>query len=220
MDKNLYNNSDKDCTRIPKVVVKRLAKYYSALEKYISIGEENISSQNLADEVHVKASQLRKDLAYFGEFGTRGKGYDIAYLHDKIGEILGLESEWPIILAGMGHLGYALAAYKGLGIRGFRITGIFESDIKKIGKTVHGAKVYHIDELPRVVRENSVRIGVITVPAEAAQEVCDLMIESGIEAILNFAPVNLKSNKPVFIERVDISGELSTLSHLLTYHRS
>jgi len=219
MYKNIYENTEKECPRIPKVVIKRLAKYYSALEKYMTGKMDSISSQNLADEVHVKASQLRKDLAYFGEFGTRGKGYDIAYLHDKIGEILGLASEWSIVLAGMGHLGYALAAYKGLGNRGFKIAGIFESDIKKIGKTVHGAKVYHIDELPRVVRENSVKIGVITVPAEAAQEVCDLMIESGIKAILNFAPVNLKSNKPVFIERVDISGELSTLSHMLTYHR-
>ena len=217
LDEPVYG--DKDYSRIPKVVIKRLAKYYSALDKLASAKIDSVSSQHLAEEVNVKASQLRKDLAYFGEFGTRGKGYNVTYLHDKIREMLGLENEWPIVLAGMGHLGYALAAYKGIRTMRFRIVGIFESDIKKIGKTVHGAKVYHIDELPRVARENSVKIGIITVPAEAAQDVCSLMVEAGIKAILNFAPVNLKTKKPVFIERVDISGELSTLSHLLTYQQ-
>lgn len=211
-------NHETDYSRIPKVVIKRLAKYHSVLEKLENEGIKNISSQHLAEEVNLKASQLRKDLAYFGEFGIRGKGYDVSYLHAVIGDILGLKKDWLVVLAGLGHLGYAIVSYRGLEKKGFKIVGIFENDPKKIGRTLRGIRIYPINELVRVVKENQVKIGIITVPAGAAQEVCDAMVEGGIKAILNFAPVTLNPKKPVFIESVDISGELSILSHYLTFH--
>jgi redox-sensing transcriptional repressor len=212
------NNDDRDFSLIPRVVVKRLFKYYSALDHLIKRGVKNVSSQHMSEDVNVKASQLRKDLAYCGEFGTRGKGYDVIYLHDKIGEILGLKNEWEYVMAGLGRLGKALVSYEGIMRRGFKIKAIFDIDPAKIGKRVNNINVYHIDQMPEVVGELNVKIGMITVPADAAQYVCDKMVESGIEAMLNFAPVSLKPKKPVFIERVDISRELVTLSHYLSFH--
>ena len=213
------NNNVKDYSQIPRVVIKRLFKYHSALELLIKSGVMNISSQHMSEDVHVKASQLRKDLAYCGEFGTRGKGYDVAFLHEKIGEILGLKTEWQYVMAGFGRLGKALASYEGIMRRGFKIKAIFDIDSSKIGKRVNNVLVYHIEDLPEVVSELDVKIGMITVPADAAQFVCDKMVESGIDAILNFAPVMLNPKKHVFIEKVDISRELVTLSHYLTFHQ-
>jgi len=218
MSNHKTKNALRDYSHIPKVVIKRLSKYHSVLEKLDTEGIKNVSSQNLSHEVHVKASQLRKDLAYFGEFGTRGKGYDVSYLHGVIGDILGLKKEWAVVLAGLGHLGYALVSYRGLEKKGFKIAGIFESDPKKIGRNVHGMRIYSIDDIGRVVKDSDVKIGIITVPVDAAQKVCDAMVDAGIKAILNFAPVILHPRKPIFVEIVDISGELSILSHYLTFH--
>ncbi|MFH1515443.1 MAG: redox-sensing transcriptional repressor Rex [bacterium] len=213
---NEINN--RDFSKIPKVVIKRLFKYHSALEKLIIDGISNVSSSELSDDVNVKASQLRKDLAYCGEFGTRGKGYEVSYLHDKLSEILGLQMEWNYILAGLGRLGRALVNYKGLVSRGFKIKAIFDISAEKIGQPYHDIMVYHIDEMQSVIQDMDIRIGLITVPADAAQSVCDKMVEAKISAILNFAPVLLKTKDKVFIERVDISREMVTLSHYLSHH--
>ena len=213
---NELNN--RDFTKIPRVVIKRLFKYHSALENLIIDGIGNVSSSELSDDVHVKASQLRKDLAYCGEFGTRGKGYEVTYLHEKLSEILGLQMEWNYILVGLGRLGRALVNYKGIVRRGFTIRAIFDRNPDKIGKQYHDIMVHHIDEMQTVVNDLDIKIGLITVPADSAQMVCDKMIESNISAILNFAPLLLKPMDNIFIERVDISREMVTLSHYLSHH--
>lgn len=210
--------NNRDYAKIPRVVVKRLFKYHSALENLIIDGVSNVSSNQLSEDVHVKASQLRKDLAYCGEFGTRGKGYEVSYLHDKLSEILGLQIEWNYILAGLGLLGRALVNYGGFFRRGFKIKAIFDTNSEKIGKPYHDIMVHHIDELLPVVKDLDIKIGLITVPTDSAQSVCDKMIEAEISAILNFAPVLLKPTDNIFIERVDISREMVTLSHYLSHH--
>jgi redox-sensing transcriptional repressor len=212
-------NDNRDFSQIPRVVIKRLFKYHSALENLLSKGTVNVSSKNLSEDVHVKASQLRKDLAYCGEFGTRGKGYDVTYLNGKLAEILGLQTEWNYILAGFGHVGTALVSYEGILRKGFKVKGIFDIDEKKIGQVFRGIEICDISKMPEIVREHNVQIGVITVPSDSGQSVCDKMIEAGITAILNFAPVFLKPKKSIFIERVDISRELVTLSHYLSHHK-
>jgi redox-sensing transcriptional repressor len=218
MPKHNEGNEERDFTKIPRVVIKRLFRYHSVLERLQESGVRNVSSLHLSEEIHVKASQLRKDLAYCGEFGTRGKGYEVEYLHAKLSKILGLETEWPFVLAGLGRVGYALANYPGIMRRGFKLKGIFDIDKSKIGTTVNGVKIMHPDDMAKIVKQHGVKIGLIIVPAEAAQEVCDMMVNAGIKAILNFAPTTLKTKKPIFIERVDISRELVTLSYYLTYH--
>lgn len=218
MKPNKANSDERDYTKIPRVVIKRLFRYHSALEKLILEDVQCISSQYLSDEVNVKASQLRKDLAYCGEFGTRGKGYDVIYLHNKLSDILGLKTEWPYIIVGFGRIGHAMANYPGILRRGFILKGVFDIDESKIGTKARGIKVMHLDSMSEVVEKHDVKIGLITVTAESAQEVCDLMVDAGIKAILNFAPSLLKPKKPVFIEKVDISRELVSLSHYLTYH--
>lgn len=213
-------NDNRDFSQIPRVVIKRLFKYHSALENLLSKGTVNVSSKNLSEDVYVKASQLRKDLAYCGEFGTRGKGYDVTYLNDKLAEILGLQTEWNYILVGFGHVGNALVSYEGILRRGFTVKGIFDVDEKKIGQVFRGIEISDLSRMPEIVKEHNVQIGVITVPSESGQSVCDRMIDAGITAILNFAPVLLKPKKPIFIERVDISRELVVLSHYLSYHKN
>jgi len=182
-------NDNRDFSQIPRVVIKRLFKYHSALENLLSKGTVKVSSKSLSADVHVKASQLRKDLAYCGEFGTRGKGYDVKYLNGKLAEILGLHTEWNYILAGFGHVGHAFVCYEGIFRKGFNVKGIFDIDEKKIGQVFRGIEICDISKMPEIVREHNVQIGVITVPFDSGQSVCDKMIEAGITAILNFAPV-------------------------------
>lgn len=212
-------NGNRDFSQIPRVVIKRLFKYHSALEHLMSKGIVNVSSRNLSEDVHVKASQLRKDLAYCGEFGTRGKGYNVIYLDNKLTEILGLQTEWNYILVGFGHVGHALVSYEGILRRGYKVKGIFDIDEKKIGQVFRGIEISDLSKMPEVVKEHNVQIGIITVPSESGQFICDKMVDAGITAILNFAPVLLKPKKSIFIERVDISRELVVLSHYLTYRK-
>jgi len=197
--------------KIPKPVSKRLSMYYRCLEKLKDEGIDVVSSKELAEKLDIKPSQVRKDLSYFGEFGKRGVGYHVDFLIENLEKILGIKEEWNIAIIGAGNIGKALSNYVGMREKGFKIVAVFDKDDGKVGKEIaEGIKVLHIKDLDRVVKEKNVKIGIIAVPASAAQEVAEALEKAGVSGILNFAPIKIKASIPV--EEVDISSSLRTLT--------
>jgi redox-sensing transcriptional repressor len=175
-------------------------------------GRTTVSSEALASAAGVGSAKLRKDLSHLGSYGTRGVGYDVAELVFQISRVLGLGQRWSVVLVGVGNLGQALAGYGGFDDRGFRIAALLDADASRVGDVVAGLPVRSIDELADVVRAEDVSIGVISVPAEAAQDVCDRLVAAGVRSILNFAPAVLQVPDGVDVRRVDLSNELQILS--------
>jgi redox-sensing transcriptional repressor len=180
-------------------------------------GEQIISSEGLAQLAGTNAAQLRKDLSYLGEFGTRGVGYEVDQLINEISKWLGLLRDRKVVIAGLGRLGGALVGYQGFSQRGFKIIGAFDSDPAKIGRTVDGIMIRHINELEEAVQDTpaGIDIGVIATQAPAAQGVADKMVASGIKAIINFAPITIEVPEDVVVRQVDLSVELQILSYYL-----
>jgi redox-sensing transcriptional repressor len=174
-----------------------------------------ISSQALAEQFHLNAAQIRKDLAYFGEFGVRGIGYYVAGLKAELQRILGLDREWPIAVVGFGNLGSALFHYKGFGRQGFRIAVIFDDDPLKIGRSVDGVPIAGMRDMARELRARGIQIAIVAVPADGAQGVTDQLVAAGVRAVLNFAPARLRVTREVRLKNVDLSIELETLSFYL-----
>ena len=202
--------------KIPESTAQRLSIYLRGLALFSELGTENISSDELGEYAGVNPAQVRKDLAYFGQFGVRGKGYLVRDLHSRIAGILGTDQAWKVALIGIGNLGKALASYRGFEKQGFYIKAIFDSDEKKYGKNYRGLQIYPMTDLAKVVQEESIRIGIIATPAETAQEVTDALIESGVGCILNFAPIRISVPKHIKLRYVDLSTELESLSFYLT----
>jgi len=199
------------------MTVRRLSVYSRCLVQLEEDGVKTVSSQELAARFHLNSAQVRKDLAYFGEFGIRGIGYDAASLRAEIQKILGLDREWKVVLVGYGNLGSALFHYRGFTRQGFRVAAIVDDDPAKIGRTVDGLVILGVGELPRIVRGQAIQIGVIAVPAEGAQPVADRLVAAGVRAILNFAPARVKVPREVRLQNVDLSIELEHLSFHLTH---
>lgn len=199
---------------LPRVAVPRFSTYLRCLDE-LGPGIEHISSDRLASLAGVSPAQLRKDLSYFGSYGVRGVGYRAGVLRDEIRRELGLTREWPWVLVGVGNLGRALAHYAGFAEQGFRLVGIFDIDPDKVGTMVAGQRVEPLESLARAVRARAARIAVIATPAEAAQGVANLLAESGIASILNFAPTILHVPDAVNVRRVDVSSELQVLAFFL-----
>jgi redox-sensing transcriptional repressor len=176
-------------------------------------GAVTVSSEGLAEAAGVNSAKVRKDLSYLGSYGTRGVGYDVAYLIHEVRRVLGLTQDWPVLIAGVGNLGHALARYKGFGERGFRIVALVDSDAVKVGERIGAAQVSHVDDMPALVREHGVAIGIISTPAGAAQEVADRMVAAGIRSILNFAPAVITVPPEVSLRKVDLSIELQILGY-------
>ncbi|PZS30075.1 MAG: redox-sensing transcriptional repressor Rex [Pseudonocardiales bacterium] len=197
---------------IPDATVARLPIYLRALHTLADAGQRTVSSEELATVAGVNSAKLRKDLSHLGSYGTRGVGYDVAVLVDTISQALGLTQRWAVALVGVGNLGHALAGYAGFASRGFRIAALLDADPDRVGERLHGMVVRHIDELPAVVAEGSVSIGVIATPANAAQDVCDRLVAVGVTSILNFAPCVLSVPDNVDVRKVDLSIELQILS--------
>jgi redox-sensing transcriptional repressor len=184
-----------------------------ALEKD---GYETISSKELAKREKLTPAQVRKDLSLFGSFGTRGLGYPVRQLMQQISEILGINRLWNVALIGVGNVGSALVSYKEFAKQGFVIKLIFDNDQRKIGSNHKGIVVSDTAELKRLLNEHDVSIIILTVPAAAAQSVCDEVVEAGIKAILNFAPVNLRVPDNVLLRNENMAIELEHLSFSLT----
>ncbi|HEV3474300.1 MAG TPA: redox-sensing transcriptional repressor Rex [Actinomycetota bacterium] len=196
---------------IPEATVGRLPVYLRALVDMAESGQSTISSEGLAEAAGVNSAKVRKDLSYLGSYGTRGVGYDVAYLIHQVRRELGLTQDWPVLIAGVGNLGHALANYKGFGERGFQVVALVDADRRKVGEVVGGVQVHSVDDMPALVRRHQVAIGIISTPAPAAQEVADRMVAAGIRSILNFAPAVITVPPEVSLRKVDLSIELQIL---------
>ncbi len=204
---------DRNRRRIPDATVSRLPVYLRILGEQAAEGVESTSSERLAELAGVNAAKVRKDLSYLGSYGTRGVGYEVAYLIYQIRRELGLTHDWPVVIVGAGNLGQALAGYAGFGERGFPVAGIVDVDESKVGSVLGGVRVRHIDELPQIVQTKRVNIGVIATPAHAAQEAADLLVQAGVTSILNFASIVLSVPRAIEVRKVDLAVELQILSY-------
>ena len=198
---------------IPEATVGRLPVYLRALVEMAETGVVTISSDTLADAAGVNSAKVRKDLSYLGSYGTRGVGYDVAYLIHQVRRELGLTQDWPVVIAGAGNLGHALSRYKGFAARGFRVASLVDVLPAKVGARVDGIPIEHVDDLEAIVRRDDVAIGVICTPAHAAQSVADRMVAAGIRSILNFAPAVISVPEHVSVRKVDLSIELQILAY-------
>ena len=200
----------------PEACVARLSLYVRELIRLSSQRVGYISSKQLAQQLGLTDAQVRRDLSYFGQFGTSGRGYEVQRLHDRLTAILGVSGRtWNVALAGVGNLGSALLAYRGFQERGFLFRVAVDSDPQKVGKAVSGLAVSPVQQLPSLVRRHDIQIGVIAVPVESAQMVCNQFVESGVRAIVNFAPVHLEVPSSVWLRVVDLAIELESLSFYL-----
>lgn len=202
--------------KIPEASIMRLSVYSRHLARLDQIGIVTTSSGEIAEGVGVSSAQVRKDLAYFGEFGTRGVGYNVKDLHHHILKILGLNNEWPVILIGAGNLGTALCLYRGFNERGFRIVGVFDSDINKQGQKVGDLAILPMEKLEQVIEEYEVKMGIVAVPSNFGQEIVNLMVKYGIKAILNFAPRAISVPDDVELRNVDLAVNLEVLTFKLS----
>jgi redox-sensing transcriptional repressor len=198
--------------RIPEATVVRLPVYQRILEELLRSGTTTVSSEILASMARVNAAKVRKDLSLLGSFGTRGAGYDAAFLIEQIDRELGLDREWPVIIVGIGNLGRALAHSQGFTSRGFRVTALFDVDPEVIGEEIDGVPVRHIDDLGPFAALHPVSIGIIATPAPAAQAVADRLVDADVRSVLNFAPRVLTVPSDVQLRYVDLSIELQVMS--------
>ncbi len=200
---------------IPRKAVYRLSVYFRGLQQLKANGIRTVSSEALARASGVKPTQLRKDLTYFGQFGTRGLGYDVGQLAQMISDVLGTTSLRPVILVGVGNLGLALLSYRGFQKEGFEIIAAFDlAPGRKRGKNIT-MPIHGLDQLPTVIRERDVKMAIITVPASAAQEVTNTLVQCGITGILNFAPLVLDVPERVVVNNVNLAIELENLSYFV-----
>src|SRR4051794_2992607 len=205
--------SNVSSTRIPEATVARLPVYLRALNAMSDAGTTTCSSLELATAAGVNSAKLRKDLSHLGSYGTRGVGYDVAYLRYQISREIGLTQDWPVVVVGIGNLGHALANYSGFSSRGFRTVALLDADGSRHGELVAGLEIRPFEDLRQVVADHGVGIGVIATPAIAAQAVADRMVECGIRSVLNFAPTILSVPEGVDVRRVDLSSELQILAY-------
>jgi redox-sensing transcriptional repressor len=199
----------------PDIVVARLPLYLRALAEMQSQGRQFTSSQEIGAALGIGSAQIRKDLSHFGEFGKQGMGYSVAELMARLRQILHIDREWPVVIIGAGLIGRAVANYSGFAHRGFRVTGVFDNDGGKLGERVGEHVVQHIDALADCVRSNGVRVAMISVPAAFAQTVAEVLVAAGIEAILNYAPVNLNVPANVRVENIDPVLHLQHMTYYL-----
>jgi len=198
--------------RIPEATVIRLPVYQRILEELLRSGTATVSSELLGEAAQVNAAKVRKDLSLLGSFGTRGAGYDVAFLVEQIDRQLGLDREWTVAIAGIGNLGRALARSQGFAARNFEVVALIDTDPAIIGERIDGVEVRHPDDLGAIAAVTPLAIGVITTPGPVAQRVADLLIDAGVRSLLNFAPRVLDVPSDVLLRYVDLSIELQVMS--------
>ena len=200
-------------TEIPRKTIYRLSIYLRCLARLRENGIGTVSSEALAKAAGVKSTQLRKDLACFGTFGTRGLGYDVAELSKKIAEELGTSRLQPVILVGAGHLGLALLSYRGFEKEGFEIVAAFDAEPGRKREKEIKQPIYGMDELPSFVKKQNVKMAILTVPADTAQDVANHLVRAGITGILNFSPIVLSVPEKLMVNNVNLAIELENLSY-------
>jgi redox-sensing transcriptional repressor len=204
-------NADK----IPDIIIGRLPIYLRALQRMAENGLQTTSSQELGDRVGISAAQIRKDISQFGEFGKQGTGYSIPFLMDKLREILKVDRIWDVALVGAGDVGHALGRYQGFKNRGFRIAMVFDNDPAKIGQQVGEFVIEDTTGMVERIREAGIKVAMLTVPAAAAQEVADKLIQAGVRAILNYAPIHLNVPAGVYVQHTDPVTHLQRMTYYL-----
>ena len=200
---------------IPDIVVGRMPTYLRALQRMSQGGRKVTSSQELGERLGISAAQIRKDLSQFGEFGKQGTGYNIEFLAEQIQSILKVDQVWDVAVIGAGDIGHALANYQGFTDRGFKITMIFDVDPNKIGKKLGTFTVLDGEKLVAEIRKAHIQIGMIATPAANAQDVADLLVEGGVKAILNYAPINLSVPEDVRVQYIDPVTHLQRMTYYL-----
>jgi redox-sensing transcriptional repressor len=196
--------------------IHRLSVYYRVLQSVEKEGYHTVSSKELAKREKLTPAQVRKDLSFFGSFGTRGLGYPVRELREKIAKILGVDRTWNVALVGVGNIGSALVSYKEFQRQGFHIKLLFDNDQRKIGSNHKGLEVKDIKDLERELKSNKIDIVILTVPSNTAQTLADDVQKAGVKAILNFAPINLRINDDVHLRPENMAMELEYLSFCLT----
>ena len=221
---NLVNRPNKrrqSPDQVSELTTNRLSIYLRCLNELDASGVQTISSQGLAEQFHLNAAQIRKDLAYFGEFGVRGVGYYVKELRRHLRQILGLDRRLRVAIVGAGNLGLALADYPGFRQEGFEIAALFDAANEKIGhESRGGVPIYDIHDLKKISKREAIRIAVIAVPAPSAQQVLNLVVAAGIKAVLNFSPGTLQAPSDVKLKSVDLTVSLESLSFYLAQGES
>lgn len=202
--------------QIPDIVIGRLPIYLRALSHMVQEDEKTTtSSHELGERLGISSAQIRKDLSHFGEFGKQGTGYNIKYLIDQLRQILHLAQEWPVVLVGAGYIGHALASYQGFQDRGFTIQWIFDSDPDKIGLEKNGLIVQDVAKLIDIVQAEELQVAILAVPAAAAQEIADQLVEAGIHSILSYAPISLSVPAGVRVRYNDPVIQMQRMAYYL-----
>jgi redox-sensing transcriptional repressor len=202
-------------SNIPDIVIGRLPIYLRALTRLAQEGREVTSSHELGERLGISSAQIRKDLSHFGGFGKQGTGYQIAYLVEQLKQVLKVDKEWDVALIGAGDLGRAIAHYKGFSDRGFRIAAVFDNAADKSGQNIDGLVIHPTDSMHELIMTLGIKIAMIAVPAEHAQEVADRLIEAGVRAILNYAPINLNVPEGVYVQYIDPVVHLQRMTYYL-----
>jgi redox-sensing transcriptional repressor len=201
--------------RIPDIIIGRLPVYLRALQRLAIKGIQTTSSQELGEIVSISAAQIRKDISQFGEFGKQGTGYSIPFLVERLRDILKVDRVWDVVIVGMGDMGHALARYNGFTNRGFQITMVFDNDPKKIGQKVGDYEILDTGTMVEKIKQNKVKIAMLTVPAMVAQETAELLVKAGVKAILNYAPISLNVPSNVRVQYIDPATHLQRMTYYL-----
>ena len=201
--------------QVPDIVVARLPLYLQTLNRLEHEGEYNTSSKDLGKKIGISAAQIRKDLSHFGEFGKQGTGYSISFLIEKLEDILHVNLVWNMALIGVGFLGHAIANFRGFQNHGFQIKCIFDNDPEKIGTKIGDFVIYDSNNLAELIQKENIKVAMITVDAEHAQNVANQLVKAGVKAILNYAPVKLIVPKSVQVQNIDPIIELQHMTYYL-----
>ncbi len=201
--------------KIPDVIIARLPLYLRALQHMSENGLKSTSSQELGEKLGISAAQIRKDISQFGEFGKQGTGYAIPYLLDKLREILKVDRLWDVIIVGSGDMGHALARYQGFTDRGFNVVMIFDNDKDKVGEKIGDLTVKDSADLVEKVKTAGIKIAMLTIPASVAQDITDKLVEAGVKAILNYAPISLSVPNDVKVQYIDPATHLQRMTYYL-----
>lgn len=201
--------------RIPDIIIGRLPVYLRALQRLSQKGIQTTSSQELGEIVGISAAQIRKDISQFGEFGKQGTGYSIPFLVERLRDILKVDRVWDVVIVGMGDMGHALARYNGFTNRGFQVTMLFDNDPGKVGQKVGDFEILDTGVMVERIKQNKVKLAMLTVPATAAQEMADQLVKAGVRAILNYAPISLNVPHNVRVQYIDPATHLQRMTYYL-----
>jgi redox-sensing transcriptional repressor len=201
--------------KIPDIIISRLPIYLRALQRMADSGLKTTSSQELGELVGVSAAQIRKDISQFGEFGKQGTGYSITYLLDKLREILKVDRIWDVVIVGTGDMGHALSNYQGFSNRGFKVVMVFDNDKNKIGQKINQFVIEDSANMVEKIKAAGIKVAMLTVPASAAQGVADKLVQAGVKAILNYAPISINVPSSVKVQYIDPATHLQRMTYYL-----